>query len=393
MIKTVEELGEVVGVSAACEVMSFPRSSLYRARQPKKEAKPRPRPERALSAEEKAEIRAILNSERFYDSSPREVYATLLDEDIYYCHWRTMYRILEEHNEVHERRNQCRRPVSNKPELHATGPNQVWSWDISYLRGPKGIHYYLYTIIDVFSRYVVGWMIANREDAELAKKLIDETCTKQAIEPKRLTLHADRGSAMRSKTVAQLLIDLEVIKSHSRPYTPTDNPFSEAQFKTMKYRPDYPERFEGIKAARHWARDFFYWYNHKHHHSGLGLMTPATVHYGRAEIVHKQRQQVLEAAFAAHPERFVRGAPTPSRPPEEVWINQPERVHESNLLPGQAASDTQPGPLARAGRPTGGTQQSRDAGEHLVTAEQTLNQADLISVYFPKFKCELSHNH
>jgi putative transposase len=198
------------------------------------------------------------------------VYGTLLDEGIYHCHWRTMYRILEEHDEVRERRDQCRRPAAPKPALEATGPNQLWSWDITQLKGPGGVQYYLYVIIDVFSRYVVGWMIAREESAELAEKLISETCAKQGIEPDQLTLHADRGSAMRSKTVAQLLIDLGVAKSHSRPYTPTDNAYSEAQFKTLKYRPDYPREFEGINQARDWARAFFGWYNQEHRHTGLG---------------------------------------------------------------------------------------------------------------------------
>ena len=346
MIEKAEELGKVIGVSAACRALSVSRSSLYRARQPKQEAKPRPTPERALSVEEKAQVRETLNSERFCDSSPREVYATLLDEGVYRCHWRTMYRILETHDEVRERRDQCRRPVSSKPELRATGPNQLWSWDIAYLKGPDGRHYYLYTIIDVYSRYVVGWMIANREAGELAEKLIAETCAKQGIERDQLILHADRGSAMRSKTVAQLLIDLGVAKSHSRPHTPTDNPYSEAQFKTMKYRPDYPKQFEGIRAARAWARDFVQWYNNEHHHSALGLMTPETVHYGRVETVCEKRQKVLEAAYAAHPERFVRGQPTPLRPPEEVWINQPKSEHQTDHLPGPAASDTEPGAQA-----------------------------------------------
>ena len=268
----------------------------------------------------------VLNSEMFCDSAPREIYATLLDEGIYYCHWRTMYRILEEHNEVQERRRQCRRPACSKPELQATGPNQVWSWDITQLRGLNSTYYYLYTIIDIFSRYVPGWMIANRESAELTEMLIVQTCTKQKIEQDQLTLHADRGSAMRSKTVAQLLIELGVAKSHSRPYTPTDNPYSEAQFKTMKYRPDYPDHFDGIADARRWARQFFHWYNHQHHHTGLALMTPATVHHGQTVAVHQQRQQILDAAYAAHPERFVRGRPVPPKPPNEVWINQPQRT-------------------------------------------------------------------
>jgi putative transposase len=389
MIETVEELGEVVGISAACRVMGMPRSNLYRGRQPKKEAGPRPTPKRAMGAEEKAEVRAILNSERFCDSSPREVYATLLDEGVYHCHWRTMYRILAEHDEVHERRDQRRRPVSVKPELCATGPNQLWSWDITYLKGPRGVHYYLYTIIDVFSRYVVGWMISNREAAELAEKLISETCTKQGIERAQLTLHADRGSAMRAKTVAQLLIDLGVTRSHSRPYTPTDNPYSEAQFRTMKYRPDYPERFEGIGAARSWARDFYNWYNREHHHSSLGLMTPTTVHYGRTEVVYEQRRQVLEMAYAAHPERFVGGQPTPVRPPKEVWINQPESEQRTDLMPGPAASDTEPGAQAESRAPNGGAQRSLDAGKHLAIVEQPLDQADLTRVAVPKLELEL----
>ena len=286
MIQAAETLSQDVGISAACRTLGVPRSALYRMRQPHTEASPRPTPPRALSTEEKAQVRSVLNSERFWDSAPREVYATLLDNDqVYYCHWRTMYRILAEHGEVCERRNQRRHPNSPKPELRATGSNQVWSWDITKLRGPNGIFYYLYTIIDVFSRYGVGWMIANREAAELAEALIAETCIKQGIAQDQLTMHSDRGSSMRSKTVAQLYISLGIAKSHSRPRTPTDNPYSEAQFKTMKYRPDYPEEFNGIEDARRWARAFFQWYHHEHHHVGLALMTPAAVHYGQAEAV------------------------------------------------------------------------------------------------------------
>ncbi|MCK5712572.1 MAG: IS3 family transposase, partial [Hyphomicrobiaceae bacterium] len=303
MIETTEALGKKEGVAQACRVLGVPRSRVYRARKPKTERAPRPTPPRALSVEEKAEIRAVLNSERFCDSAPREVYATLLDEDsVYYCHWRTMYRILEEHDEVCERRKQRRHPKRAKPELRATGPRQVWTWDITQLRGP-GRFYYLYTIIDVFSRYAVGWMIAHQDSSELARQLIAETCAKQGIERDRLILHADRGSAMRSKTVRELLVDLGVSKSHSRPHTPTDNPYSEAQFKTMKYRPDYPEAFQGITHARLWARAFFGWYNQEHHHTGLALMTPATVHYGQAQHVHERRQKTLDAAYAAHPQR------------------------------------------------------------------------------------------
>ena len=325
MIQASEQLSQHVGVSAACQALSVPRSSFYRARLPKKEAQPRPTPQRALSGEEKVQVRQTLNSERFQDSSPRQVYATLLDEGIYYCSWRTMYRILDEHQEVRERRNQLRHPKYIKPELLTTDPNMLWSWDLTKLRGPaKWTYYYLYTILDVYSRYVVGWMIAERESATLAEQLIRETCEKQGIQPEQLTVHADRGSSMRSKTVALLLADLGVTKTHSRPYVSNDNPYSESQFKTMKYRPTYPERFGSIQDARTWARFFFRWYNHDHHHSALGLMTPADVHHGQAEAVREQRQKVLQAAYAAHPERFVLGEPQAPGLPQEVWINKPQ---------------------------------------------------------------------
>jgi putative transposase len=340
-----------------------------------------------LSVEEKVEIRAVLNSERFCDSAPRQVYATLLDEDgVYYCHWRTMYRILEEHGEVGERRKQRRHPTRVKPELRATGPRQVWTWDITQLKGP-GHYYYLYTIIDVFSRYVVGWMIANQESGELARQLIAETCEKQGIERDRLTLHADRGSAMRSKTVQDLLADLGVSKSYSRPYTPTDNPYSEAQFKTLKYQPDYPKAFEGITHARRWARAFFDWYNQAHHHTGLALMTPATVHYGEVQRVQKRRQRTLDAAYDAHPERFVSGRPSPPQLPQEVWINQPKQVHEEFAqLAGAAANDRQPG--AQAGS-RAKSAASLEADEHLAILEQPLVPVDETSIFHPKFEPEL----
>lgn len=323
-MKATEKLCESITVSAACESLGVPRSSFYRARQPKREPKPRPTPERALSQEEREQVRQTLNSERFQDSAPRQAYAALLDEGKYLCSWRTMYRILDDYKEVKERRNQLCHPTYTKPELLATGPNQLWSWDITKLKGPaKWTYYYLYTILDVFSRYVPGWLIAECESATLAKQLITESCTKQGIEPDQLTLHADRGSAMISKTVAQLLADLGVTKTHSRPYVSNDNPYSESQFKTMKYRPSFPERFGSIQDARTWARPFFHWYNHEHHHSGLALLTPVTVHYDRAQAVLEQRQKVLQAAYAAHPERFVRGEPKPLSLLTEVWINKP----------------------------------------------------------------------
>ena len=379
-----------MGVSQACRALSVPRSSVYRARQPESEPAPRPSPPRALSEDEKAEVRAVLNSERFCDSSPRQVYAELLDEDgVYLCHWRTMYTILNEHDEVHERRRQRQHAKRVKPELRATGPNQVWSWDITQLKGP-GCFYYLYAIVDVFSRYLVGWMVATRESGELARKLIAETCAKQEIEEDQLILHSDRGSAMRSKTVKELLSDLGVEKSHSRPYTPTDNPFSESQFKTMKYRPEYPGEFDGITQARQWVRAFVHWYNNAHHHTGLALMTPATVHYGQVENVREKRQAALDAAYAAHPERFVAGRPTPPELPQEVWINQPKGEHEkADLSAGAAASEREPGAQDGSREPTA----SLDADEHLATLERALVPADESSIFLPKFESELCQSH
>ena len=333
MIQSAEQLAPTMGVKRACQNLGVPRSSLYRARQPQAAAKPRPKPSRALSEEERAEVRAVLNSDRFQDSPPRQVYATLLDEETYLCHWRTMYRILKEHNEVHERRNQLKHPHYAKPELVATGPNQLWSWDITKLKGPAKWHYYyLYVILDVFSRYVVGWLLAEQESAQLAQTLIAETCAKQHIVRDELTLHADRGGPMKAKTVGQLLIDLGFTKSHSRPRVPDDNPYSEAHFKTLKYQPDYPDRFGSFQEALAWARGFFPWYNHQFYHSSLGLLTPASVHYGQAEIILDHRQQVLQAAYQAHPERFVQGPPQPSSLPAEVWINPPQMktIHLSN---------------------------------------------------------------
>jgi putative transposase len=387
MIESAQVLGEDVGVSEACRVLSVPRSSVYWMRKPKAEPAPRPTPPRALSNEEKAEVRAVLNSERFCDSAPREVYATLLDEDgVYLCHWRTMYRILEEHDEVQERRRQRRHPKRVKPELRATGPRQIWSWDITQLKGP-GCFYYLYKIIDVFSRYVVGWMIATRESGELAEKLIGETCAKQGVEKNQLTLHADRGSAMRSKTVKDLLKDLGVEKSYSRPHTPTDNPYSESEFKTMKYRPEYPQEFSGIAHSRRWTRAFVQWYNNEHHHNGLALMTPVTVHYGQVEDVRTRRQSALDAAYAAHPERFVGGRPTPPELPKEVWINQPKKSHDDNThLAGPAVSDREPG--AQAGS-RAKSEASLDATEHLAIVEQPLVPAHETSIFLPKFEPEL----
>jgi len=265
-----------------------------------------------------------LHSERFQDKPPAQVYATLLDEGTYLCSIRTMYRLREQNQEIRERRNQLTHPHYQKPELLATGPNQVWSWDITKLLGPvKWSYFYLYVILDIFSRYVVGWMVAPEESAALAKRLIGDTCRKQSIAPDQLTLHADRGSSMRSKPVAFLLADLGVTKSHSRPHVSDDNPFSESQFKTLKYRPEFPDRFGSIQDARSFGHYFFPWYNTEHHHSGIGLLTPEMLHHGRAEEVIRQRQDILSQAYERNPERFVRAHPKPPDKPTAVWINPP----------------------------------------------------------------------
>ena len=323
-------------MKTACQALGVPRSSFYRTRERKqmpKETKRKPASSpRTLKQKEKAEVCRVLNSERFQDLAPREVYATLLDEGQYLCHWRTMYRILGEHDEVRERRNQLRHPNYQKPELLATGPNQVWSWDITKLLGPvKWTYYYLYVILDIYSRYVVGWLIAERESTALARELVSQTCNRQEISAEQLTLHADRGSPMISRSLAMLLADLGVTTSHSRPHVSDDNPYSEAQFKTLKYRPDYPKRFGSQLDARTWARRFFDWYNHEHHHSALGLLTPADVHYGRAEQIIQQRQQVLLAAYEKNPERFVKGPPRPPTLPDAVWINPPQKLVKDDL--------------------------------------------------------------
>ena len=316
-------------MTTACAALAVPRSSLYRRRlpvtAPLEPGPPRPLPARTLSETEKAQVRDLLNSERFQDQPPREVYATLLDEGQYHCSWRTMYRILDEHTEVRERRNQLRHPTYQRPELLATGAKQLWSWDITQLRGPaKGQFYYLYVILDVFSRYVPGWLIAQRESAELAEELVAETCRKQGITAAQLTLHADHGSPMIAKPMAQLLADLGVQKSHSRPRVSNDNPYSEAQFRTLKYCPTYPDRFGSVADARQWGQEFFTWYNDEHHHTGLALLTPADVHHGRAAAILVERQAVLQQAYAAHPERFVKGPPTVPQLPTAVWINPPQ---------------------------------------------------------------------
>jgi putative transposase len=286
---------------------------------------PRRLPARALSEREREAVLAELHSERFLDASPAQVWATLLDEGRYLASQRTMYRLLaQRHGGVRDRRDQLTHPAYARPELLATGPNQVWSWDISKLKGPeKWTCFYLYVILDVFSRYTVGWTVQHREHTELAKALIGQGVNQQQIERGQLTVHADRGTAMKSKPLAFMLADLGVLKTHSRPYTSTDNPYSEAHFKTLKYRPAFPDRFQNIEQARAFCRTFFDWYNHEHRHSGIGLMTPAAVHHGQARTLHAERQRVLTAAYAATPERFVRRPPTPPQLPAAAWINKP----------------------------------------------------------------------
>jgi len=325
-----EDLGGRVGVAPACRALGVSRSTLYRRRAARACPRPqqsRPPSPRALSTTERQSVLDVLNDDRFCDLAPRTVWATLLDEGRYLCSPRTMYRILAENGPVRERRDQLRHPAYAKPELLATAPNQVWSWDITKLKGPvKWTYYYLYVVMDLYSRYVVGWTLATHEGGTLAKELIAESCAKQQIELGELTLHADRGPPMTSKTLALKLADLGVTKSHSRPYTSNDNPFSESQFRTMKYRPDFPAHFGSIEDARAYCRAFFEWYNRQHRHSGLGLLTPETVHHDRAEAAVAARSVVLDAAYHAHPERFVRRQPIPPELPSEVWINPPMRT-------------------------------------------------------------------
>ena len=358
----VDELVPLVGAKAACAAVGVSRASYYRARpaapeqpacqpcvpsghserpspssassasspgwpsvsSPARQRRPQAQP-RALTEAEQAAVLEVLHSKRFVDAAPATIYATLLDEGVYLCSEATMYRLLRERGETGDRRRHATHPAKVKPELVADAPNTVWSWDITKLHGPaKWTYFYLYVILDIFSRYPVGWMVASRESAVLAERLIAEAVRKQQVDRGQLTLHADRGSSMASKPVAFLLADLGVTKSHSRPHVSNDNPFSEAQFKTLKYRPDFPDRFGCIEDARVFCDRFFGWYAHEHRHSGIGLHTPADVHYGRADAIREARGRVLDAAYQARPERFVRKAPEPPKLPRTVWINKPE---------------------------------------------------------------------
>ena len=327
--QAINDLIPVVGVRGACEALGEPQARWYRRH---RQSPPPPPPERvrspqprALSEVERKELRSVLNSDDHVDEAPATVYAKLLDEGTYLGSISTMYRVLREHDEVRERRRHATHPARVKPELVATRPNQVHSWDITKLLGPvKWTYFYLYVILDIFSRYVVGWTLAHSENAEVAKALIADTVEKQQIGKDQLSIHADNGSPMVAKPVAFLLADLGVTRSHSRPHTSNDNPYSESQFRTMKYRPTFPDRFGSFEDAHAFCHRFFTWYNEDHRHSGIGLHTPADVHYGRAEAVRAQRAEVLGAAYAAHPERFVRKVPTPPALPTVVWINEPK---------------------------------------------------------------------
>ena len=329
MEHAITTLAPIVGTAAACRSTGWPRSSWYRThpRSPVPPRPPRPprRPQpRALSPVERQQILDVLHAERFWDQAPASVYATLLDEGVYLASIATMYRLLREQGETGDRRRHATHPPRVKPELLASGPNQCWSWDITKLAGPaKWTWFYLYTILDIYSRYAIGWMVAAREAAALADRLLADTITAQGVEAGTLTVHADRGSSMTSKPVALLLADLGVTRSHSRPHVSNDNPYSESQFKTLKHHPTFPERFGSLQEARAFCQRFFGWYNFEHRHSGIALLTPADVHYGRAEQITSARAQVLEGAYAAHPERFVRKPPQPPRLPEQVWINKP----------------------------------------------------------------------
>ena len=352
---SVTGLVPVIGVTAACAAVGMPRASFYRqAGRSANPVRPSPRNEgavgerselsvpgaaaavdrvhpRTLSLAERTAVLDVLHAPRFQDAAPATVYATLLDEGTYLASERTMYRLLAAEGEARPRRDQLVHPAYSKPELLATAPNQVWSWDITKLLGPaKWTYFYLYVILDIYSRYVTGWMVAHREHAELAERLIAETIAKQDVPAGQLTLHADRGSSMTSKPVAFLLADLGVTKTHSRPHVSNDNPFSESQFKTLKYRPGFPDRFVSIEEARAFCQDFFRWYNAEHRHSGIGLLPPEVVHYGQAQDAYDVRAQVLATAYAAHPERFVRQVPRPPQLPTAAWINPPRPATDSS---------------------------------------------------------------
>jgi putative transposase len=338
------------GVVAILVALGLSVATFYRRRRPAEPRTLRPSPARALSAGEREDVLALLHAPRFVDKSPAEVLATLLEEGHFPCSERTMYRILEANSEVRERRDQLRHPAYTKPELIAVRPSQVWTWDITKLRTHVKFEYlYLYVIIDIYSRYIVGWLLADRESAQLAERLVKETCEKHGVTPDYL--HADRGSAMKSKLLSQLLAQLDIERSHSRPHVSNDNPFSESQFKTLKYHPSFPEKFGGLDDGLAFCREFFPWYNEHHHHGALAYLTPHQVHYGQAEEALRQRHEVLLTAYQAHPERFVAGPPRMPTLPRAVYINPPASTSGDGLRPpseplalssGSAANEMKP---------------------------------------------------
>jgi putative transposase len=342
MIALVEERRAQVGIGPLCAALGLARATFYRRRggPPPTTRRERRPPRQALTVADREAVLTLLHEERFVDLPPAQVWAQVLDAgQVPPCSIRTMYRVLAAHAEVRERRNQLRHPAYHKPELLATGPNQVWSWDITKLLGPvKWTYYYLYVLLDIFSRYVVGWLLARQESAALAKVLIAESCERQHIAPDQLIIHADRGPSMTSQPVALLLATLGVVPSHSRPHVSDDNPFSEAQFKTLKYRPDFPARFGSYEDAEAFGQLFFPWYNLEHRHGALGLMTPHDMHYGLAKAKWQQRADVLRAAYAAHPERFPRGVPVPPPLPTAAWINKPPAAPAPVVPQGAAGS-------------------------------------------------------
>jgi len=337
------QVQDITGVAPVLTALGLSRATYYRRRRGEDQAvarRPRPRPHRALGENERTHVLETLNSPRFVDQAPAQVTATLLEEGHYLCSTRTMYRILADAKELSERRNQRRHPKYTKPELVASATNEVWSWDITLLRTyVKWRYLYLYVLLDLFSRYVVGWLIAESATAALGRRLIAECFEREGIVPGSLTVHADRGTQMVALTRSQFLAKLGIVSSHSRPHVSNDNPFSESQFKTVKYHPCFPGRFTGLEHGLDWGREFFPWYNHEHHHSGLAYLTPAQVHTGRAVEALRAREQTLTRAWHAHPERFVNGPPRVLRPPSEVWINPPTDERKSIVV---GLADTKP---------------------------------------------------
>jgi putative transposase len=339
----------LVGIVAACAALCVSRASYYRTLVPPAPRTPRPRPPRALDDAERGEVLAVLDSDRFADKAPAQVYAELLDGGRYLCSVRSMYRVLAAAAQVRERRDQRRHPTYVKPQLEARAPNQVWSWDITKVPGPvRGVYYSLYVVLDIFSRYVVAWAVAPTEAAAIGQQLIDGACVQQGVAPGQLTVHADRGSPMTAKSTALLYVDLGITQSHSRPSVSDDNPFSEAAFKTFLYRPDMPERFGSLEDARGFFAALMHWYNEEHYHSGIALLTPGDVHRGTAPAIIAQRQLVLDGAHQAHPERFVRGKPVHPAPPPVVWINPPATAVTTTVPAPPPSLPTQGGPQREA---------------------------------------------